>query len=49
MPFFLKNIFEEFAWRSYLSPRLKALGLPALTGYALVAVVWFTWHVAAGS
>lgn len=45
LPNFVKNLFEEFAWRGYLTPRLNALGVPAMKGYALVAVVWFTWHL----
>lgn len=44
-PTLLKNLFEEFAWRGYLTPRLRALGVPDLWGNAVVAVVWFAWHL----
>lgn len=45
LPSLVKNLFEEFAWRGYLTPRLHALGIPALWGYALVTLIWFSWHV----
>lgn len=45
LPNLVKNLFEEFAWRGYLTPRLHALGVPALRGHALVALVWFAWHL----
>ncbi len=41
----VKNIFEEFAWRGYLTERLAAVKTPALLNHALVAVVWWAWHL----
>jgi len=41
----VKNVFEEFAWRGYLTPRLKAAGLPDLLNHLLTGVVWAGWHV----
>ena len=44
-PSFFKNVFEEFAWRGYLAPRISTLGMNDLAGHALVGVVWAAWHV----
>ena len=41
----MKNIFEEFAWRGYLAPRLAAAGARPLAGYAVTALVWWAWHL----
>jgi len=41
----LKNVFEEFAWRGYLTPKFRLLGLPDLANHALVGVVWAAWHL----
>ena len=41
----LKNIFEEFAWRGYLAPRISSLGVHDLAGHALVGLVWAAWHI----
>ncbi len=45
IPTLVKNIGEEFAWRGYLTPRLQALGLPALTNHLLTGLVWGLWHI----
>ncbi len=42
---FIKNIFEEFAWRGYLAPKVSSLGLNAYVGYALVGLIWGCWHI----
>lgn len=42
---FVKNIFEEFAWRGYLTPRLQAAGLHDLLNHLLTGVVWASWHI----
>ncbi len=39
-----KNIFEEFAWRGYLTPRLEALGASAALGWVVTGVIWASWH-----
>jgi membrane protease YdiL (CAAX protease family) len=41
----MKNIFEEFAWRGYLTPRLEAAGVPALVNHAFVGILWWSWHL----
>ena len=45
IPSFVKNIFEEFAWRGYLAPRITSLGINDLAGHALVGLVWAAWHI----
>lgn len=42
---FVKNIFEEFAWRGYLTPRFAALGLPPLLNHLLTGLIWAGWHL----
>ena len=42
---FVKNIFEEFAWRSYLNPRLDSLGWSTGASAILVGVLWGAWHL----
>lgn len=44
-PQFVKNIFEEAAWRGYLAPRLHALGLGDYTVHILVGLIWGAWHI----
>ena len=41
----MKNIFEEFAWRGYLTPRLEAAKVPALLNHLIVGVLWWAWHL----
>ncbi len=41
----VKNIFEEFAWRGYLVPKVDSLGLNAYIGHAMVGLVWGCWHI----
>jgi len=40
-----KNIFEEFAWRGYLTPRFQALGLSNVHNHLLTGIIWALWHV----
>jgi membrane protease YdiL (CAAX protease family) len=44
-PQFIKNIFEETAWRGYLAPRLHALGIHDFAGHVLVGLIWGAWHI----
>jgi len=44
-PSFIKNIFEEFAWRGYLTPRLSAAGVPEVLNHLLTGIIWAAWHV----
>jgi membrane protease YdiL (CAAX protease family) len=41
----IKNIFEEFAWRGYLTPRFEALGLSPFINALLTGVIWASWHI----
>jgi len=43
--YFLKNIFEEFSWRGYLTERLIVLKLSDAKIYAITTIVWFLWHI----
>jgi membrane protease YdiL (CAAX protease family) len=42
---FIKNLFEEFAWRGHLAPKVSGFGLPDYVGHLLVGVVWWAWHL----
>jgi membrane protease YdiL (CAAX protease family) len=41
----VKNVFEEVAWRGYLTPRLAALRLNPAFMYVLTGLVWASWHI----
>jgi membrane protease YdiL (CAAX protease family) len=41
----VKNFFEEFAWRGYLTPRFEALKLHPFANSLLTGFVWAGWHV----
>ena len=41
----MKNFFEEFAWRSYLTPRLEAAGVRPLVNHVTVGILWMSWHI----
>lgn len=43
---FIKNIFEEFAWRGYLTPRLLERGRNDWMVYGISGLVWGLWHTA---
>jgi len=45
LPQFIKNIFEEFAWRGYLAPRVHSLGLNDFVGHIIVGLIWGAWHL----
>jgi hypothetical protein len=45
LPQFVKNIFEEAAWRGYLAPKVYSLGLNDYAGHILVGLVWGAWHI----
>jgi membrane protease YdiL (CAAX protease family) len=42
---FIKNLFEEFAWRGYLAPKVYSLGLNVYIGHMIVGLVWGGWHI----
>lgn len=41
----MKNIFEEFAWRGYLTPRLDAARVHPMLNHLIVSLLWMTWHL----
>lgn len=41
----MKNIFEEFAWRGYLTPRLDAAKIHPIFNHMIVGVLWWSWHL----
>ena len=41
----MKNFFEEFAWRSYLTPRLDAAKVHPLLNHFIVSILWMSWHL----
>jgi membrane protease YdiL (CAAX protease family) len=43
--FFIFAIFEEFGWRGYLVPKLATMGINGCLKYAIVGVVWASWHL----
>ena len=45
LPHFIKNIFEEAAWRGYLAPKVYSLRLNDYLGHLIVGFVWGAWHI----
>lgn len=43
--FFIFAILEEFGWRGYLAPKLTSIGINDFYGYAIIAIIWTTWHL----
>ena len=41
----MKNIFEEFAWRGYLTPRLEAARVAPFLNHLIVGILWWSWHL----
>jgi len=41
----MKNFFEEFAWRSYLTPRFEALKIHPMLNHFITGVLWWSWHL----
>lgn len=46
LPSMVINIFEEFAWRGYLTPKLIKLKVNDWLIYGIVGLVWALWHAA---
>ena len=42
---FIKNIFEECAWRGFLTERLIKLKISDGFMYFITAIIWFMWHI----
>jgi membrane protease YdiL (CAAX protease family) len=45
IPAGLKNVFEEFAWRGYLAPKVYSLNMNIWLSHAIVGMVWGAWHL----
>lgn len=45
IPLFIKNIFEEFTWRGYLTPQLANMGMSRFKNHLIVGFIWFLWHL----
>ena len=45
LPHFIKNLFEEAAWRGYLAPKVYSLRLNDFVGHLIVGLVWGAWHI----
>lgn len=45
IPAMIKNVFEEFAWRGYLAPKVYSLKMNFWLSHAIVGVVWGAWHL----
>ncbi len=43
---FIKNIFEEFSWRGYLTPKLIELRFNDWFIYIVSGLIWALWHTA---
>jgi membrane protease YdiL (CAAX protease family) len=41
----IKNIFEEFAWRGYLAPKVYSLGMNIWLSHVIVGLIWGAWHL----
>lgn len=41
----VKNLFEEFAWRGYLTPKLDSLKINAYLNSLITGVIWASWHI----
>ncbi|UCC86076.1 MAG: CPBP family intramembrane metalloprotease [Anaerolineales bacterium] len=41
----IKNVFEEFAWRGYLAPKLYSLNMNIWLSHAMVGMIWGAWHL----
>lgn len=41
---FIKNIFEDFAWQGYLTPKLVKTKMHDVKIYLVVGLVWAFWH-----
>ena len=44
LPMFIKNIFEEFTWRGYLTQKLNDGGMEPTQNHLWVGVIWALWH-----
>lgn len=45
IPLFIKNIFEEFTWRGYLTLQIDKMGMSRFKNHLIVGVIWALWHL----
>jgi hypothetical protein len=45
LPQFIKDIFEEGAWRGYLAPKIFSFRPNDFVGHLIVGFVWGAWHI----
>jgi len=45
VPAWIKNLFEEFAWRGYLAPKVYSLNMNIWISHAIVGLIWGAWHL----
>ncbi len=45
IPLFIKNTFEEFTWRGYLTPQFDRMGMSRFKNHLIVGVIWALWHL----
>jgi membrane protease YdiL (CAAX protease family) len=41
----IKNIFEEFAFRGYLAPKMYTLKMNTFVSHGIVGLIWGVWHL----
>jgi membrane protease YdiL (CAAX protease family) len=41
----IKNVFEEFAWRGYLAPKLYSQKMNIWLSHSIIGLVWGAWHL----
>jgi membrane protease YdiL (CAAX protease family) len=41
----IKNIFEEFAFRGYLAPKMYILKMNTFVSHGIVGLIWGAWHL----
>jgi membrane protease YdiL (CAAX protease family) len=41
----IKNVFEEFAWRGYLTAKLYQIGFSNLLNHGITGLTWGLWHL----
>ena len=41
----VKNVFEEFAWRGYLVPKMYALNINIWLAHTIIGLIWGAWHL----
>lgn len=44
-PALIKNLFEEFCWRGFLTSRFEDTKVAGLHGHLLTGLLWSVWHV----